>query len=113
MPNKDNDNKILEVLETETNKVKNYINKTLNFHYDINSKEEPINIHECLIEALDVIDKNILIPIVIKDFDPSIPKISFNRSQIIKCFENLLYNACESKNNIITSCYKNKSQYIC
>ena len=50
--NDDYDNRILEVLETETNKVKNYINKTLNFHYDTNTKEELINIHECLIEAL-------------------------------------------------------------
>ncbi len=102
--NEDHDNKILEVLEAETNKVKNYINKTLNFHYDINTKEEPVNIHECLIEALDTIDRKYFNAYrIIKDFDPSIPKINFNRSQIIKCFENLLYNACESKkNNIIT-----------
>ena len=51
--NNDNDNKILEILETETNKVKNYINKTLNFHYEIIPKEEQVNIHECLVEALD------------------------------------------------------------
>ena len=94
------DNKILEVLEVETNKIKNYINKTLNFHYDINSKEEPVNIHECLIEALDAIDRKYFNTYkIIKDFDPSIPKIHFNRSQLIRCFENLLYNACESKKN--------------
>ena len=100
----DNHNKILEVLEAETSKVKNYINKTLSFHYDINAKEEPINIHECLSEALDAIDRKYFNAYkIIKDFDPSIPKINFNRSQIIKCFENLLFNACESKeNNIIT-----------
>ena len=46
------DSKILEILETETSK-ENYINKTLNFHYEINPKEELINIHECLVEALD------------------------------------------------------------
>ena len=40
---------------------------------------------------------------LVKDFDPSIPKINFNESQIIKCFEYLLNNACESKkNNTIT-----------
>ena len=101
--NNDNDNKILEILETETSKVKNYINKTLNFHYDINPKEELINIHECIVEALDAIDRKFFNTYkIIKDFDPSIPRINFNRVQIIKCFESLLLNACESKNNIIT-----------
>ena len=94
------DNKILEILEVETNKIKNYINKTLNFHYDINSKEDSVNIHECLIEALDALDRKYFNTFkIIKDFDPSIPKIHFNRSQLIRCFENLLYNACESKKN--------------
>ncbi len=102
--NNDNDNKILEILETETNKVKNYINKTLNFHYEINSKAEQVNIHECLVEALDSIERRYFNTYkIIKDFDPSIPRINFNRIQIIKCFESLLFNACESKkNNIIT-----------
>ncbi len=103
IPNNDLDSKILEILETETSKVKNYINKTLNFHYEINPKEELINIHECLVEALDEVDRKYFNTYkIIKDFDPSIPRINFNRVQIIKCFESLLLNACESKkNNII------------
>ena len=98
------DTRIIGLLEAEVSKIKNYVNKTLNFHYGTNSKHELINIHECLIEAIETLDRKYFNTYkIIKDFDPSIPKINFNRTEIIKCFENLLLNACESKkNNIIT-----------
>ena len=102
--NNEMDNKIIGLLEEETSKIKNYVNKTLNFHNDNSSKVERINIHECIIEAIETLDRKYFNTYkILKDFDPSIPKIIFNRSHIIKCFENLLFNACESKkNNFIT-----------
>jgi len=98
------DSKVIGLLEAETSKIKNFINKTLKFHSDSNKKIEKVNIHECLIEAIEALDRKYFNSYkVVKDFDPSIPKISFNRSHIIRCFENLLFNACESKkNNFIT-----------
>ena len=100
----DQDDKLIGLLEAETSKIKNYINKTLNFHNDTNQKEEKINIHECLVEAIETLDRKYFNTYrLTKDFDPSIPNINFNRSHIIRCFENLLFNACESKkNNFIT-----------
>ncbi|MEC8099738.1 MAG: ATP-binding protein [Pseudomonadota bacterium] len=97
-------NKIIGLVEAEMSKVKNYINKTLNFHANNNSKAERINIHECLVEALESLDRKYFNTYkILKDFDPSIPNIYFNRNNIIRCFENLLFNACESKeNNFIT-----------
>ena len=43
------DLKIINLLEEEISKIKNYVNKTLSFHIDHNTKVEKINIHECLI----------------------------------------------------------------
>ena len=102
--NSETDNKLIELLEAEASKIKNYINKTLNFQNDLNSKIEKVNIHECIVEAIDTLDRKYFNTYkIVKDFDPSIPKINFNREHIIKCFENLLFNACESKqNNFIT-----------
>ena len=102
--NSETDNKLIELLEAEASKIKNYINKTLNFQNDLNSKIEKVNIHECIVEAIDALDRKYFNTYkIVKDFDPSIPKITFNREHIIKCFENLLFNACESKqNNFIT-----------
>ena len=94
------DLKIINLLEEEISKIKNYVNKTLSFHIDHNTKVEKINIHECLIEAIETLDRKYFNKYkVLKDFDPSIPKIFFNRNNMIKCFENLLFNACESKSN--------------
>tara|TARA_Y100001968_G_C19425934_1_gene754359 strand:- start:628 stop:1698 length:1071 start_codon:yes stop_codon:yes gene_type:complete len=102
--NNEIDNKIIGLLEAETSKIKNYVNKTLNFYNNTNSKVELVNIHECLVEAIETLDMKYFDTYkILKDFDPSIPKIKFDRREIIKCFENLLINACESKkNNFIT-----------
>lgn len=98
------DSKLIGLLEAETSKIKNYINKTLKFHSNSNKKIEKVNIHECIVEAIETLDRKYFNAYkIVKDFDPSIPKISFNRSHITRCFENLLFNACESKkNNFIT-----------
>ena len=102
--NEDKDDRLINLLEAEMSKIKNYVHKTLNFHQDESYKKEVCNIHECLIEAIESINKKYFNAYkIIKDFDPSIPKINFNGRQLSKCFENLLLNSCESKKNNIIS----------
>ena len=64
------DSKVIGLLEAETSKIKNFINKTLKFHSDSNKKIEKVNIHECLIEAIEALDRKYFNSYkVVKDFD--------------------------------------------
>ena len=51
------DSKLIGLLEAETSKIKNYINKTLKFHTNSNKKIEKVNIHECIVEAIETLDR--------------------------------------------------------
>ena len=90
--------KLMRIILDEGNKIKNYLTMVNSFNSNITLESEFSNIHKCLNKSFDLIDKNLIKNIYVnKDFDPSIPKISYNESLLIKCFYNILINFYENK----------------
>ena len=90
--------RLMRIISDEGNKIKNYLTMVNSFNSNITLENEFSNIHKCLNKSFDLIDKNLIKNIYVnKDFDPSIPKISYNESLLIKCFYNILINFYENK----------------
>ena len=91
-------NRLMRIISDEGNKIKNYLTMVNSFNSNITLENELSNIHKCLNKSFDLIDKNLIKNIYVnKDFDPSIPKISYKESLLIKCFYNILINFYENK----------------
>ena len=68
------------------------------FNSNITLEDEFSNIHKCLNKSFILIDKSLTRNInIFRNFDPSIPDISFNENSLIKCFYNILINCYENK----------------
>ena len=90
--------KLLRIITEESNRIKDYVCKVGSFNANVTLENEHANIHKCLNDSCDLIDKSLMRGITIyKDFDPSIPDISFNEKLLIKCFYNILINCFENK----------------
>ena len=90
--------RLIRIIKDEGNKIKNYVSMINSFHSNITLETEYSNIHKCLNKSFDLIDQSLIRNIhVLKDFDPSIPDISYNESLLIKCFYNILTNCYENK----------------
>ena len=90
--------KLLRIIKDEGNKIKDYISKVSNFNSNVTLENEYSNIHKCLNDSLNLIDGSLIRDIrIYKNYDPSIPDISFNDKLLIKCFYNILTNCFENK----------------
>ena len=90
--------RLMRIISDEGNKIKNYLKMVNSFNSNITLENEFSNIHKCLNKSFDLIDKDLMKNIYInRNFDPSIPKISYNESLLIKCFYNILINFYENK----------------
>ena len=90
--------RLMKIISDEGNKIKNYLKMVNSFNSNITLENEFSNIHKCLNKSFDLIDKDLMKNIYInRNFDPSIPKISYNESLLIKCFYNILINFYENK----------------
>ena len=90
--------RFMKIIIEEGNKIKNYISMINSFNANVTLKNEYSNIHKCLNKSFDLIDQSLLRNInVLRDFDPSIPDISYNEKLLIKCFYNILINCYENK----------------
>lgn len=90
--------RLMRIISDEGDKIKNYLTMVNSFNSNITLESEFSNIHKCLNKSFDLIDKNLIKNIYVnKDFDPSIPKISYNEALLIKCFYNILINFYENK----------------
>ena len=96
--NSEERDRLMKIISDEGDKIKNYLTMVNSFNSNITLENEFSNIHKCLNKSFDIIDKNLIKNIYVnKDFDPSIPKISYNESLLIKCFYNILINFYENK----------------
>ena len=96
--NSEERDRLMRIISDEGDKIKNYLTKVNSFNSNISLENEFSNIHKCLNKSFDLIDNNLIKNIYVnKDFDPSIPKISYNESLLIKCFYNILINFYENK----------------
>ena len=90
--------RLIRIISEEGTKIKDYISMVNAFNSNITLADEYANIHKCLDKSFDLIDKGFIRNInVLRDFDPSIPDISYNEKLLIKCFYNILINCYESK----------------
>ncbi len=90
--------RLMRIINDEGNKIKNYISMVNSFNSNITLENEYSNIHKCINKSFDLIDQSLIRNInVIRDFDPSIPDISYNENLLIKCFYNILINCYENK----------------
>ena len=96
--NSEEHDRLMRIISDEGDKIKNYLTMVNSFNTNITLENEFSNIHKCLNKSFDLIDKNLIKNIYVnKDFDPSIPKISYKESLLIKCFYNILINFYENK----------------
>ena len=96
--NSEERDRLMRIISDEGDKIKNYLTMVNSFNSNITLENEFSNIHKCLNKSFDLIDKNLIKNIYVnRDFDPSIPKISYNESLLIKCFYNILINFYENK----------------
>ena len=92
------DIKILNILEDESNRIKNYICKINNFENNSIYEKEKVNIHECILVAIDKVNKKLYdVSALEKNFDPSIPEIFFDKNKLTHCIFNIILNAFEVK----------------
>ena len=90
--------RLIRIIKDEGYKINNYVSMINSFNSNITLETEYSNIHKCLNKSFDLIDQNLKSNInIFKDFDPSIPDISYNESLLIKCFYNILINCYENK----------------
>jgi len=90
--------RFMRIITEEGNKIKSYVSMINSFNSNITLKNEYSNIHKCLNKSFDLIDQSLIRNIhVLRDFDPSIPDISYNENLLIKCFYNILINCYENK----------------
>ena len=90
--------RFMRIITEEGNKIKSYVSMINSFNSNITLENEYSNIHKCLNKSFDLIDQNLIRNIhVLRDFDPSIPDISYNDNLLIKCFYNILINFYENK----------------
>ena len=96
--NSEERDRLMRIISDEGDKIKNYLTMVNSFNSNITLENEFSNIHKCLNKSFDLIDKNLIKNIYVnKDFDPSIPKISYKETLLIKCFYNILINFYENK----------------
>lgn len=92
--------KLKNIIIEEGFKIKEFINKVSSFEANLKMNTNKVNIHECLNEAFKLLEsKSIDLKNIEKVFDPSIPKVLFDRDKLIKCFANILLNAFENNEN--------------
>ena len=90
--------RLLRIITDEGNKIKNYASIFSTFNSNVTLENEYSNIHKCLNDSFELIDKNLIKNInVYRNFDPSIPDISYNQDLLVKCFYNILINCYENK----------------
>ncbi|MBJ56872.1 MAG: hypothetical protein CMP24_01360 [Rickettsiales bacterium] len=92
--------KLYQIIKEEGSKIKNFLNKVFYFDSSVSINTNNVNIHECLNAALKSLEnKSYNLKNIEKIFDPSIPKVFFDKKKLIMCFENILINSIENNKN--------------
>lgn len=88
-------------IESESDRIKNIIRQLLDFSRTSQVKEEAIDLHQCLNQALSLIsvNKDFRSVEVVKELDSNLPNIIGDADQIEQVFLNLLLNALDAMPN--------------
>ncbi len=94
------DKKFISIINSETKRIVDLVNKMSFFDKDNDNIFENINIHDVLINVIKVAKIGYAKDINFVEFyDPSLPNIKGNRGGLVQLFTNLIKNSVESMNN--------------
>jgi len=93
----DEDRQLAELICTETDRIRNLVDRMEVFGDERPLVTEPVNIHAILDHVARIAETGFARNIrVVTEYDPSLPPVTVNRDKLIQAFLNLVKNAAES-----------------
>jgi two-component system nitrogen regulation sensor histidine kinase GlnL len=91
---------LTQLICTETDRIKNLVDRMEIFGDERPLSLEPVNIHAVLGHVRNVAKSGFAQAIdIAEDYDPSLPEVAGNRDKLIQAFLNLIKNAAEAVTN--------------
>ncbi|HYM98369.1 MAG TPA: ATP-binding protein, partial [Aestuariivirgaceae bacterium] len=91
------DRELAELIQTETDRIRDLVDEMEVFSDDRPLRRQPVNIHEVLAHVKQVARLGFASNIrIIENYDPSLPAVAGDRSQLIQLFLNLVKNSAEA-----------------
>jgi len=93
----DEDRVLSQLICSETDRIRNLVNRMEVFGDERPLSKEPVNIHDVLNHVRRLAETGFARGVrIIEDYDPSLPPIPGNRDKLVQAFLNLLKNASEA-----------------
>jgi two-component system nitrogen regulation sensor histidine kinase GlnL len=93
----DEDRALSQLIVSETDRIRNLVNRMEVFGDERPLAKEPVNIHDVLNHVRRLSETGFGRGVrIIEDYDPSLPPIPGNRDKLVQAFLNLLKNAAEA-----------------
>ncbi len=93
----DEDRALAQLICSETDRIKNLVDKLEVFGDERPLPKDPVNIHDVLDHVRRLAQTGFGRGLrFIEDYDPSLPAVSGNRDKLVQAFLNLIKNACEA-----------------
>ena len=96
----DDDRSLTQLICTETDRIRNLVDRMEVFGDERPLVLEPVNIHAVLDHVRRIAETGFAAGLrIVADFDPSLPPVPGNRDKLIQAFLNLVKNAAEAVEN--------------
>ena len=93
----DEDRALSQLICSETERIRNLVNRMEVFGDERPLSKEPVNIHDVLNHVRRLAETGFARGIrIIEDYDPSLPPVPGNRDKLVQAFLNLVKNAAEA-----------------
>ncbi len=93
----DEDRALSQLICSETERIRNLVNRMEVFGDERPLTKEPVNIHDVLNHVRKLAETGFARDIrIVEDYDPSLPPVPGNRDKLVQAFLNLIKNAAEA-----------------
>lgn len=93
----DEDRVLSQLICSETERIRNLVNRMEVFGDERPLTKEPVNIHDVLNHVRKLAETGFARDIrIVEDYDPSLPPVPGNRDKLVQAFLNLIKNAAEA-----------------
>jgi two-component system nitrogen regulation sensor histidine kinase GlnL len=93
----DEDRALSQLICSETERIRNLVNRMEVFGDERPLSKEPVNIHDVLNHVRKLAETGFARDIrIVEDYDPSLPPVPGNRDKLVQAFLNLIKNAAEA-----------------
>lgn len=93
----DEDRVLSQLICSETERIRNLVNRMEVFGDERPLSKEPVNIHDVLSHVRKLAETGFARGVrIVEDYDPSLPPIPGNRDKLVQAFLNLIKNAAEA-----------------